>query len=147
MKLYLARPIFGQEASDVISYFKITASFFKSLGYEVYHPLVESETFRNEIKFKAEGYKGMPASSNHTIFGRDKWYVKNCDILYCNLVNSEIVSIGSCMELAWASLLGKHTVVAMGLNNIHRHAFVLEAGDVIFETNIEAQNYLIELLK
>lgn len=68
--------------------------------------------------------------------------VSMCDILYCNLTMAQIVSIGSTMELAWAHQLGKHSVVAMQADNIHRHAFILEAADIVWETHEQALDYL-----
>ena len=32
-------------------------------------------------------------------------------------------------------------------NNVHRHAFVLEAADIVFETHKEATDYLENLMK
>ena len=103
--------------------------------------------FRNEFKFKAEGYTDHPVSTNHAIFERDLWMIGQCDILYCNLTMADIVSIGSCMELACGHILRKHIVVTMQKDNIHRHAFVLEAAHVIFENVEESMNYLLELIK
>jgi nucleoside 2-deoxyribosyltransferase len=146
MKIYLAGSISGRGGEEVITYFTQTSNFLRDAGYEVIHPVIAKGYLRNEIKFKAEGYKHKPMSKNHAILERDCWMVEQCDILYCNLTMAEIVSIGSCMELAWGHILRKHTVVAMQPDNIHRHAFVLEAGDVIFDTHPEAINYLLELL-
>ena len=147
MKIYLAGSISGQSGESVIDYFTLTAGFLRDLGFEVIHPMIAKGYFRNEAKFKAEGYMHKPMSTNHAIIERDRWMVEQCDILYCNLTMAEIVSIGSCMELAWGHILGKHTVVAMQPDNIHRHAFVMEAADVIFETHREGLEYLLELLK
>lgn len=147
MKIYLAGSISGQSGETVISYFTLTASFLQELGFEVIHPMIAKGYFRNEPKFKAEGYLDKQMSTNHAIIERDCWMVRQCDILYCNLTMADIVSIGSCMELAWGHILGKHTVVAMQPDNIHRHAFVMEAADVIFENHQESLNYLLELLK
>ena len=78
---------------------------------------------------------------------RDIWMVRQCDVFYLNLMDAgERVSIGGVMELAVAAALGKHTVVSMGAENIHRHAFVLEAADVIYETHEEAMKYLERLM-
>lgn len=147
MRIYLAGSISGQSGESVIDYFTLTTSFLRDLGFEVIHPMIAKGYFRNETKFKADGYTDKPMSTNHAIIERDRWMVEQCDILYCNLTMANIVSIGSCMELAWAHLLGKHTIIAMQPDNIHRHAFVLEAGDVIFESHQESLNYLLELLK
>ena len=146
MKIYLAGPISGQNGPDVISYFSSTAEYLMSAGYEVIHPMLGKGSFRNEIKIlEPEGYI-LPQATNHAIIERDCWMVQQCDILYCNFTNcGDRISIGSCMELAWGHILGKHTVVAMQPDNIHRHAFVMEAADVIFETHQEALDYLLEL--
>lgn len=147
MKIYLAGSISGQSGEAVVDYFTITASFLRSMGFEVIHPMIAKGAFRNEIKFKSDGYEGIPVATNHAIIERDRWMVGQCDILYCNLTMAQIVSIGSCFELAWGHLLGKHTVIAMQPDNIHRHAFVLEAGDVIFNTHQASLDYLLDLLK
>jgi nucleoside 2-deoxyribosyltransferase len=146
MNIYLAGSISGQSGEDVIQYFTNTAKQLTDLGFSVIHPMLAKGYFRNEIKFKAEGYTHKPMSTNHAIIERDRWMVNYCDILYCNLTMAKIVSIGSMMELAWAHQLGKHSIIAMQENNIHRHAFVLEAGDIIFESHPEVLEYL-KLLK
>lgn len=147
MKIYIAGAISGQTAKDVFTYFKNTAFQLQGLGYTVYSPLLGKGTlFRNEVEFKAEGYDHHPIVTNHAIMERDRWMVSSVDIVYCNLTMApDRVSIGSMMELAWAHQLGLHTVVAMQRDNIHRHAFVLEAADVPFETTIEAMDYLKDL--
>lgn len=141
MIIYIAGSISGQSGEKVISYFNNTRAKLESLGFAVLSPMTAKGFFRNEIKFKAQGYNN-PVSTNHAIIERDRWMVGMCDILYCNLTMAQIVSIGSVMELAWGHQLGKHTVVSMQDDNIHRHAFVLEAADIIFETHQEAMDYL-----
>jgi hypothetical protein len=60
-------------------------------------------------------------------------------------MDTDHVSIGCVMELAWASLLGKYTIVIMEKENIHNHAFILEAADIIFENYYDAIEYLKKL--
>lgn len=141
MIIYIAGAISGQSGDDVIRYFNETKNALNALGFTVLSPMTAKGFFRNEIKFKAQGYNN-PVSTNHAIIERDRWMVSMCDILYCNLTMAKIISIGSTMELAWAHQLGKHTIVAMQEENIHRHAFILEAGDIIFETHFDAIDYL-----
>ena len=147
MLIYLAGSISGQSGEAVTNYFTTTSNFLKNAGFEVLHPMIAKGYFRNEFKFKAEGYTDHPVSTNHAIFERDLWMIGQCDILYCNLTMADIVSIGSCMELACGHILRKHIVVTMQKDNIHRHAFVLEAAHVIFENVEESMNYLLELIK
>lgn len=142
MKLYIAGKISGYSYEEIIEYFESTAKRLSK--YTVFHPLLGKDYLRNEISLKAEGYSN-PESTNHAIIGRDRWMVRNCDVMLCNLAGCTHVSIGSVMELGWAEMLHKHIVTVMEKDNIHRHAFVLEASDIVFETLEEALVYLEKL--
>jgi hypothetical protein len=115
------------------------------MGFNVLHPMVGKAYMRNEIKFKAEGY-GNPLSTNHVIKERDKWMVTMADIVYINLLGTKMASIGCIAELAWGDVLGKQTIVVMEKDNVHRHAFMLEMADIVFETEEEAMEYLKKLI-
>ena len=145
MKIYLARPISGQSYEVVSKYYHNTAEKLADNGYEVLSPMNGKGHLRTELEFKAEGYKDNPISTNHAIMERDRWMVKTADIVYANLLDAPYASIGTCMELAWAHDSGKHSVVVMDKHNVHRHAFVLEAADIVFETHEAAIEYLIKL--
>jgi nucleoside 2-deoxyribosyltransferase len=141
MRVYCVHPISGMSGDEVFEYYQDTYDVL-SEKYDVLTPMIGKTKLRTEIKFKAEGYKDNPLATNHAIFERDRWMVKQSDIIYANLSGTDRVSIGSMMELAWASLLGKYIVLVMEKDNIHRHAFVLEAADVIFYNEEEALDYL-----
>jgi len=148
MKIYLAGPISGKGYDEVINSYKKKTNILEIAGYEVLCPMTGKTYLRNEIELRASGYTNFPVSTNHAIFERDKWMVSNCDIILADLSNSgDRISIGTMMELAWASMLGKHTIIILPKDNIHNHAFVLEAADIIFETEIEAFKYLDDLGK
>lgn len=140
--VYCAHQISGLTYEEVKNYYTRIKDTLSKLGFHVLHPMTGKNEIRTEVSthFKPEGYKTKLAT-NHAIFERDQWMVRNCDILYLDL-NMEKVSIGCMMELAWASLLGKYTVVVMPKGNPHEHAFVYEAADVVFETEEEALGYL-----
>lgn len=144
MKVYIAGKISGYGYDEVVDYFRRTADRLEKTGYETMHPMLGKDALRTEITLKSEGY-GNPESTNHAIIERDRWMVENSDIILCNLSNTSRVSIGSVMELAWAEYLHKLVIVVMEDTNIHRHAFILEAADVIFETIEEAFIYLENL--
>jgi nucleoside 2-deoxyribosyltransferase len=112
--------------------------------YELLSPMTGKAYLRCEPEFKAEGYF-QPASTNHAIFERDMWMVSQTDIVLVDLTDARAVSIGCTMELAVAAWLRKHTILIIEKDNPHRHAFVLEAADIIFETREDALNYLDEL--
>lgn len=142
MKIYLAHPISGLSADQVFEYYQKSIEKLKD-SFEILYPMIGKGYLRTEIKFKAEGYNN-PVSTNHAIKERDKWMVTQADVVFIDLTGSTIVSMGCCMELAWADLLGKHSIVVMEQGNIHRHAFVIDCADIIFETWDEAILYLQE---
>jgi len=153
MKIYIGGKISGSTYNECADYFKNTKKELEDMGYEVFSPMTAKEYLRNNYEFRelpAAGLSGSisPISTNHAIFERDQWCVRNCDIFYLNLLPADKqASLGGTMELAWASILGKHTVVSMQKENIHRHAFILEGADVIFETHEDAMLYLSKIIK
>jgi len=146
LSIYCVHPISGCSADDVFSYYDDTKKQLTEYGFDVFVPMYGKSTLRTELEFKAEGYKDNPITTNHAIFGRDKWMVMQSDILYANFLGATRVSIGSMFELAWGSNNNKQVIVVMEKENIHRHAFVLEAATIIFETTEEAQDYLQQLV-
>lgn len=144
-KIYFASPISGMKVDDVISYYERVVQRFPNA--HTLHPMMGKGSLRCDFEFKSHGYQGDPLTSNHAILQRDTWMVQQADIVFLNLANAkERVSIGCCMELAMAYLLRKYTVAVIPKNNIHNHAFVLEAADVIFETEDEAVEYINKLI-
>ena len=144
-KIYCVHPISGCSADDVFNYYEDTQKQLTVAGYDVLIPMFGKGSLRTEMKFKASDHNRGPLTTNHAIYNRDKWMVQQADILYANFTGATIVSIGSMFELAWGSLLGKQVIIVMDKENIHRHAFVLEAGTIIFETTEDAINYLTKL--
>lgn len=146
MKIYTAGPISGQSYEQVMSRYKKQVSQLEDMGYEVICPMTGKTYLRNEIEFKAHGYDKHPVSTNKAIKKRDRWMVGSVDIVLVDFSECDgVVSIGSCMELAWADELRKHTIVVMKESNIHQHAFVIECADIIFPTIEEAYKYLLDL--
>lgn len=142
MKVYLAGPISGEKYDDIAVAFKGKAECLRAAGFTVLSPMLSAGDIRNEIELRAYGYKG-PTTTNHAIFRRDRWMVEQADIVFVDLSDTSRVSIGTMFELAWASLMGKHTVAVV--DDIHMHAFVLEAVDVRFALVSEAMAYLVGL--
>lgn len=148
MKIYTAGPISGQSYEQVMTRYEEQVKVLSDMGYEVLCPMTGKTYLRNEIELKASGYEEYPMSTNRAIKGRDRWMVGQVDIVLVDFTNcGGVVSIGSCMELAWANELNKHTIVIMQKDNIHQHAFVIECADVIYETPIGAFKYLEDLIK
>jgi hypothetical protein len=148
MKIYTAGPISGQSYDQVMVRYQGQVSKLQELGYEVICPMTGKEYLRNEIEFKAKGYDQHPVSTNHAIKERDRWMVGEVDVVLVDFTEcAGIVSIGSCMELAWADELKKHTIVVMEEGNIHQHCFILECADIVFPSMRDAYTYLTHLAK
>jgi nucleoside 2-deoxyribosyltransferase len=148
VKIYIAHQITGLTVDQVIDYYNKMKLLFGSWGYEVLCPMTAKGFLRTDEKerFKPTDYKN-PIATNHAIFERDKWMVTNCDVLYCDFTGSEKALMGCLFELGWASLLGKHTVTVIQKNNVHQHAFVLEASDICFDNTSDAIGYLRYLIE
>jgi hypothetical protein len=139
-KIYLAHPISSMSTDEVFTYYDNMTNILKPI-YEVLSPMLGKDSLRCEKEFRAEGY-GDPMISNHALFERDTWMVKQCDIILCDFTDARVSSIGCAMELAIGSWLYKHTVIVMPKGNINDHAFIREAGDIIFDNIDSAIEYL-----
>ena len=62
---------------------------------------------------------------------RDRNDVSRCDALFVNFLNSDRVSIGTIMEMAWADAWRIPIILAMEARNIHDHAFVRQVAGFI----------------
>jgi hypothetical protein len=148
MKIYCVAPISGLAPADVFRYYNDTKAELTGLGYDVLIPMYGKGRRKTEsTNFEAEGVTDFPLSTDHAIFTRDRWMVGMADVLFADLTGTTKVSIGSVMELAWGSMLNKHIVLVLPENNVHKHAFVLQAASVIYNNRADAVDYLRALAK
>jgi len=148
MRIYTAGPISGQGFDQVMRRYQGQVNRLRELGYDVICPMTGKAYLRNELEFKAHGYDEHPVSTNHAIKERDRWMVGSVDVVLVDFTECNgVVSIGSCMELAWADELKKHTIVVMEKGNIHQHCFILECADIIFPSMADTYRYLTDLAK
>jgi hypothetical protein len=144
MKIYLARQISGLSYDEVVNEYKKTIDKLKG-AYDVLCPMIGKQHLQGETSFAAYGKYTHPVSIGHAIFERDKWMVSQSDIVFADFTGTEKPSIGMTMELAWASLLNKHTVIVLPAENCHTHCFIREGADIVFENYEDAIKYLINL--
>jgi nucleoside 2-deoxyribosyltransferase len=146
MKIYTAGPITGLSYAQVMDRYESQAARLREYGYEVLCPMVCKGFLKDEESLDGFGYD-HPTATNRAIKGRDKWMVKQSDIVLVDFTQAVVASIGSCMEIAWAEEYNKHVIAVLPQDNVHRHAFILESVDVIFEDIYEAYGYLKGLAK
>jgi nucleoside 2-deoxyribosyltransferase len=144
MRVYLAGPITGKSFDEVMSRYKEKTAILIDFGYEVLSPMTAKGGLKGVNSFVSSGYAG-PVANDHSIFERDRWMVSQADVVLVDLSNATAISIGTMMELAWASYLNKHTILVMGESNVHDHAFVKEAADIRLPDLEAAYDYLREL--
>lgn len=147
LSIYCVRPISGRLVKEMFEYYDSVVPELRKYGYRVFHPAMNKEWLRRfSGNANPKGYNHS-TTNGKAIFGRDYWMVRQSDIVYADLTDAKIPSIGSCFELAWAHELGKHVVVAMEDDNVHQHVFVNAAADIVFNTPEKALIYLREFRK
>lgn len=142
-KIYLAHPITGLKTRDVFAYYDNIAECLAE-KHTILSPMTGKDYLRNETVMQ-KSYEDYPISRGHAIFERDQWMVSISDIVLCDFTGAKTVSIGCCMEMAWAAKLGKHSVVVMEDGNPNDHRFMREAADIVFATLNEALTYIKQL--
>lgn len=142
-QIYLAGPIGGLAFDEIEAKYAEKVKRLEKY-YDVMVPIVAHSCLRGEDGLKTHGFVN-PVISDHAIVERDRWMVTKSDLLLADLAYADRVSIGTMMELAWAHDHGLHTVTVMEPGNIHEHAFVLEASDVVFSNLEDALDYLISI--
>ena len=143
MNIYLAHPISGLSYDQVASYY---AKMKEDLSpkWTILSPMTGKGELRNETTLRAYDYDN-PIATNKAIVHCDFWMVSRADVVYVDLSGAKAVSIGCVSELAWAWSRQIHTVVFMGENDVHWHAFIIEMANVILTSRSEAITYLNKL--
>lgn len=147
LKVYVGGSITGKTFEECCDYFKGLAARVRACGYDAYHPMIGKAPLKDSIDnsdvLPGHGFD-VPISRNSEIVMRDRWMVKNADIILMDFTDATQVSIGSCFEMAWANLLQKQLIVVMQKGNLHDHCFVTESA-IVFQTLDEAMCYLARL--
>jgi hypothetical protein len=157
MKLvYLAGPITGQTYDGANDWREAAIARLAKVGIKGLSPL--------RGKYYLEGLTDIPdsldvpLSTPKGITTRDRWDCLRCDVLLVNFIGAKRVSIGSCMEIAWADT--RHTPIVLAMEspqevatgtalsrgNVHEHAMIRECAGFILPTLEEALSYVEAIL-
>jgi nucleoside 2-deoxyribosyltransferase len=120
MKVYLAGPITGLSYGEATDWREL----FCIEGIEPLSPM-RAKSYLSQYETIPDSVN-TPLSSPRGIVARDHWDVRRCDLVFANLLGATRISIGTMIELGWASAYGKPIVLVMESNNIHQHAMVNE---------------------
>jgi nucleoside 2-deoxyribosyltransferase len=125
-KVYLAGPIAGltfDEGQD----WRIDVTERLSPKIECYSPL-RNKQFLKEYGVIGTAEYDKPMSTDRGIMTRDHNDCITSDLIFCNLLDTKRVTIGTVMEIAWAFAYRKPLVVLMEKsNNLHDHPMIREA--------------------
>jgi nucleoside 2-deoxyribosyltransferase len=144
--VYLAGPIAGLTFSGCVDWrryaiVELSKAGIRGLspmrGKEYLEEIARTEPFTADCD--AYAIQG-PLSTNRGIMTRDRWDATRCDVLLANFAEAApgVVSIGTCMEVAWADLKRTPIVAVLPKDNIHAHGMILEAIGYRLDTLEEA---------
>ena len=133
--VYLAGPITGLSYDGATDWRDQAMQIFATAGIDAYSPMRMKTYLLDETKI-SDSYESSVMSSQRGIYARDYYDCKTKDALFVNLLGTlrydvdTRVSIGTVMEIAWATAHQKPIVLVMEKEpgkNIHDHAMLREA--------------------
>lgn len=124
-KCYLAGPITGCSFDNAIDWRdKVIEQLAPDI--EGLSPL-RGKKYLAGVQKIGDSYEEIPLSCSRGIFTRDFYDVRRSDIMLVNFLNTDRISIGTVMEIAWGRAFEKPIIAVMEkLNNLHDHSMIRE---------------------
>lgn len=126
--VYLAGPISGLSYQGSTDWRDLVSNSLNSDNVECLSPM-RGKLFllqENAISANTETY-GNVITTGKGITRRDMFDTLRATCLFVNLLEAKRISIGTCMEIAWAYQNQIPIVAIMEDGNLHEHAMVVEA--------------------
>lgn len=120
--------------------------------FHCFNPMRGEEEFLKDrgkvpIPSRHEGLAPHPLADDRVQCVRDFWDVRNADILFVNVTDAKVASIGTVGEVAIGWHLGKFILVIGEPGNIHtEHGLFREWASLILPTVDEGIEYLTKVL-
>jgi nucleoside 2-deoxyribosyltransferase len=127
--LYLAGPLTGASYGDALDWRKYVES--KLPADVIAFSALRGKAYVTKERVLKDTYPEHLLSTPKGTITRDRYDVSRCDALFVNFLNSDRVSIGTIMEMAWADAWRIPIILAMEARNIHDHAFVRQVAGFI----------------
>jgi hypothetical protein len=140
---YLAGPITGLPWDLITGWRNYVKQEFALVDIDAFSPLRGKLYLANETSI-SDSYDNHVMSTQRGILARDHFDATHRDLLFVNLLETERVSIGTVMEIAWAHEAGVPIVLALternanGTKNPHDHSMIREACPLMVPTLKEA---------
>jgi len=125
--VYLAGTITGSSFTEATGWREDVTQILEASGIACFSPL-RTKTYLLEETCIADSYEEKVMSSQRGIYARDFYDCRSKDAVFVNLLGATKVSIGTVMEIAWATAYSKPIVLVMEKEgNLHDHAMIREA--------------------
>lgn len=135
--VYLAGPITGLNYKGAVDWRNEAIKQLARSSITGLSPMRHKEYLQSE-ECIAHSYESSTLSCAKGITVRDRWDCERCDILLVNLLGAEKVSIGTMLEIGWASANRKPIVLVIEQNgNVHDHPMIRETAGFIVD-NLDA---------
>src|SRR5271167_1832462 len=108
--VYLAGPITGLTYEGCVDWRQKAIDYLDQFGIQGLSPLRSKDYLLQETSV-ADSYEEKILSTQRGIYGRDKFDCERADVVLVNVLGAKRVSIGTVMEIAWAT--GKNTPVVL----------------------------------
>lgn len=144
MKVYLAGPITGHSYQEVTDWRDEAKSSLSNFGIRGYSPMRGKNYLTKEEKLQ-DSYKDHTMSSIDGINVRDFNDCKTADAILVNFTGTTRVSIGTCMEIAWARAFQIPCVIVMEEGSIHDHG-MLTYGNILARSLEDGVDAIVQLL-
>jgi nucleoside 2-deoxyribosyltransferase len=134
--LFLAGPLTGVSYSDALDWRKYVES--RLPPDVIAFSALRGKPHVTRERVLKDAYPEHLLSTPQGTITRDRNDVSRCDALFVNFLNSDKVSIGTIMEMAWADARRIPIILVMEASNIHDHAFVRQVAGFITNNLDEA---------
>lgn len=128
-KIYLAGPITGLSFDDCSDWREQAIMILTGRGMQGISPLRAKEYLKNYTTIEdGLDLEDTVLSSQRGIYFRDKFDCERADLVIVNFLGAKKVSIGSVMEIAWATTKNTPIVLIMEeKGNVHDYSLINEA--------------------
>jgi hypothetical protein len=142
--IFLAGPLTGVSYKDALEWRKYVESKLPA-------DIVAFSALRGKICLAKErvlksAYPEHLLTTPQGTITRDRYDVSRCDALFVNFLDTDRVSIGTIMEMAWADSRRIPIILALENGNIHDHAFVRQVAAFITRDLDEAIQTAVDVV-
>lgn len=142
-KVYLAGPIAGLNYDDAQEWRSWVKSKLAPFGIDGYSPLRQKQYLKGVGKIEDVGkdcYSSYtPLATDGAIMTRDHNDCQTADLIFCNLLGAERVSIGTVLEIGWAFAYRKPLIMLIEPSgNPHEHPMIREGIGFRYDNLLDA---------